>query len=94
MQAGQVDVVITHWPPTKEAIHPIFEGDKYNPYFINDREDLVRTIGAKLWISGHTHEAYDYRVGITRCIGNPTGFSGEHRQSERFRPDKVVQVER
>ncbi len=92
-QAGQVDVVITHWPPTKEAIHPIFDGDKLNPYFINDREDLVRAVGAKLWISGHTHEAYDYQIGATRCIGNPTGYSGEHRQSRLFRPDKVVGVE-
>ena len=93
-QVGQVDVVITHWPPTKEAIHPIFDGDKLNPYFINDRENLVRALGAKLWISGHTHEAYDYQIGATRCIGNPTGYSGEHRQSRLFRPDKVVEVER
>ena len=92
-QAGQVDVVITHWPPTKEAIHPKFDGDELNPYFINDREDLVRAIGAKLWISGHTHEAYDYRIGAMRCIGNPTGYSGEHRMSGLFRPDKVVEVE-
>ena len=91
-QAGQVDVAITHWPPTKEAIHPQFEGDSLNPYFINDREDLVRAVGAKLWISGHTHEAYDYRVGETRCIGNPTGYSGEYRESRLFRPDGVVEV--
>ena len=92
MQAGRVDVVITHWPPTKEAIHPIFEGDKLNPYYINDRPDLVRALGAKLWISGHTHEPYDYRVGATRCIGNPTGFSDGQRQSRLFRPDKVVEI--
>ena len=92
MQAGQVDVVITHWPPTKEAIHPVFEGDKHNPYFINDREDLVRTIGAKLWVSGHTHEPYDYRIGATRCLGNPSGYTGEYRQSTLFAPDKVVEV--
>ena len=91
-KAGQVDVVITHWPPIKEAIHPKFDGDPLNPYFINDREDLVRTIGAKLWISGHTHEAYDYQIGATRCIGNPTGYSGENRQSQLFRPDRVVEV--
>ena len=91
-QAGQADVVITHWPPTLEAIHPKFEGDAMNPYFINDHEDLVRAIGAKLWISGHTHEAYDYRVGRTRCIGNPTGYQGEDRQSRLFRPDRVVTV--
>ena len=93
-QAGCVDVVITHWPPTKEAIHPKFDGDPLNPYFINDREGLVRALGAKLWISGHTHEAYDYRIGVTRCIGNPAGYYAEHRQSKLFRPDKVVEVER
>ena len=92
-QAGQVDVVVTHWPPTKAAIHPKFAGDLLNSYFINDREDLVRAIGAKLWISGHTHEAYDYEVGPTRCIGNPTGYSVEYRQSGLFRPDKVVEID-
>ena len=92
-QAGRVDVVITHWPPTKAAIHPKFASDLLNPYFINDREDLVRAIGAKLWISGHTHEAYNYEVGPTRCIGNPTGYSGDYRQSRLFRPDKVVEID-
>ncbi len=92
--AGRVDVVVTHWPPTKEAIHPKFDGDSLNPYFINDKEGLVREIGAKLWISGHTHEAYDYQIGPTRCIGNPTGYDGEHRESRLFRPDKVVEAER
>ena len=93
-QAGQVDVVVTHWPPTKGAIHPKFDGDSMNPYFVNDREDLVRQLGAQLWISGHTHEAYDYRVGRTRCLGNPSGYPGEaeRRQSQLFRPDLIVEV--
>ena len=91
-QAGKVDVVVTHWPPTKEAIHPTLEGDSLNPYYINDKEDLVRRIGAKLWVSGHTHEPYDYRIGPTRCLGNPAGYPSEHRQSGLFRPDKVVEV--
>ena len=91
-QAGKVDVVVTHWPPTKAAIHPKFDGDILNPYFINDKEDLVRRIGAKLWISGHTHEAYDYEVGGTRCIGNPTGYAGEPRESRLFRPDRIVEI--
>ena len=36
-QAGRVDVVATHWPPTKEAIHPKYEGDELNPYFTTVR---------------------------------------------------------
>ena len=92
MQAGKVDVVITHWPPTKGAIHPKYLGDALNPYFINDKPELVRAIGARLWISGHTHEAYDYCVGPTRCIGNPAGYPNEGRQSTQYRPDRVVEV--
>ena len=91
-QAGRIDVVITHWPPTKGAIHPKYHGDRINPYFINDRPDLVREVGAALWISGHTHEAYDYEEGPTRCIGNPTGYPGEYCESRLFRPDRVVEV--
>ena len=90
-QAGKVEVIITHWPPTKGAIHPKFEGDKLNPYFYNDREDLVQAIGARLWVSGHTHEAYDYDVGSTRCVGNPAGYLGEPRISAVFKPDKVIE---
>ena len=90
--AGQVDVVVTHWPPTKGALHPKFEGDSQNPYFINDREDLVCEMGAKLWIAGHTHEAFDYQVGATRVVGNPAGYIGEQRESSLFRPDKVVEI--
>ena len=91
-QAGKVDVIITHWPPTKAAMHPKFKGDKLNPYFYNDREDLVRAVGARLWVSGHTHEAYDYCVGSTRCIGNPAGYLGEERCSGVFEAGRVVEV--
>ena len=38
-QSGQIDVVITHWPPTLHAIAPRFDDDPYNGCFVNDRED-------------------------------------------------------
>ena len=91
-QAGEVDVVITHWPPTRDAMHPKFEGDCLNPYFYNDHEELVRAVGARLWVSGHTHESYDYRIGVTRCVGNPSGYAPEHQDSDLFRPARVVEV--
>ena len=87
-----MDVVVTHWPPTRGAMHPKFEGDRLNPYFYNDHEQLVREVGAQLWVSGHTHEAYDYEVGGTRCIGNPSGYTGEYRESGLFRADRVVEL--
>ena len=73
--AGKVDVVVTHFPPTLEAIdQELYTGDKNNAYFVNDAEPLVRYVGAKLWVAGHTHSPFDYRVGGTRVIGNPRGY--------------------
>lgn len=91
-EAGNVDVVVTHWPPTKEAIHSKYTGDPINPYFINDHEEIVRTMSPNLWISGHTHEPYDYWIGNTRCVANPSGYPGELRQSDTFRRARVVEI--
>ena len=90
--AGQVDVVITHWPPTRQAIAPRWRGNSLNGYFVNDQEDLVREVGAKLWISGHVHDSYDCVVGETRCVGNPTGYPGGVRKQVGFKPDCVIEV--
>ena len=92
-QAGQVDVVITHWPPTLHAIAPRYEGDPYNGCFVNDREALVEEIGAQCWISGHVHDAYRAVVGETLVIGNPAGYPHEAPESGLFRPDLVIEVE-
>ena len=41
--AGEVDVVITHFPPTLEAVdRALYENDPGNPYFINDNEALLQ----------------------------------------------------
>ena len=90
--AGQVDVVVTHWPPTRDAIPVRLEGDALNCYYVNARADLVRQVGARLWISGHVHEGYDYQVGRTRCVSNPVGYPDEVQTSSLFRPDRVVEI--
>ena len=45
-----VDVVVTHWPPTLHALHPIYAhgiGTEalLNRYFINDEPRLVEQMG-------------------------------------------------
>ncbi|MYE80729.1 MAG: hypothetical protein F4X36_02585 [Gammaproteobacteria bacterium] len=88
----ELDVVVTHWPPTKAAIPARLAGNPLSPYYVNDYPDMVCEIGARLWISGHVHEAYDYHVGLTRCVSNPGGYPDEVRESPHFRPDRVVEV--
>ena len=76
--AGKVDVVITHFPPTLEAIdQALYKDSALNPYFINDCDWLVRCLKPALWVSGHTHSPFDYRVGDTRVVINPCGYKEE-----------------
>ena len=53
--AGEVDVVVTHWPPTLHALlHPMYADGRastevlLNRYFINDEEALVREMDARV----------------------------------------------
>ena len=92
-QAGKIDVVITHWPPTRDAVAPRFKGDALNGYFVNDNEGLVHLIGAQVWISGHVHDAYRAVVGDTLVIGNPTGYPFDGAERPLFRPDLAIEVE-
>ena len=90
--AGKVDVVITHFPPTLEALdRRLYEGSPLNPYFINDCEWLVEYLKPKLWVSGHTHSPFDYRVGDTRVVGNPRGYREESAQPG-FSVMKTVEI--
>ena len=82
--AGNVDIVVTHWPPTLDALDPIFTLKKrdraLNPYFVNDAEDLVHEMEAKLWVSGHVHRPHEAQVGETLSVGNPAGYRKELRR--------------
>lgn len=89
--ARQVDVVVTHWPPTWQAIGAKWAKHPLNPYFANDAEGLVREVGAQLWLSGHVHTAHDVMIGETRSAGNPTGYPHEA-PSEGYSRAKVITV--
>ena len=75
-------VVITHHAPSMKSIHKKYANDKQlNTLYASDMEYLM-TDNVKLWIHGHTHNAFDYTVGNTRVVCNPAGYpferSGEY----------------
>jgi predicted phosphodiesterase len=68
-------VVITHHAPSPRSIHPQFAGSPLNGCFISDAEHLMGAARAALWIHGHTHNSFDYRVAGTRVLCNPRGYA-------------------
>src|SRR5947208_3550551 len=80
-------VVVTHFAPHPRSIAPAYAGHRANPGFVLDLEDSMGS--AALWIHGHTHTFFDYRVRGTRVICNPRGYPGEQ---TGFRPDLTVET--
>jgi predicted phosphodiesterase len=67
--------VVTHFAPHPLSIAPLYADHPANPAFIVPLEELMGR--AALWIHGHTHTRFDYRVRGTRVVCNPRGYPGE-----------------
>jgi predicted phosphodiesterase len=86
-------VVITHHAPSPRSIHPRFAGSLLNPCFVSDAEHLIGAERAQLWIHGHTHDSFDYRVNGTRVVCNPRGYAKNGvNENALFDPGFTVEV--
>lgn len=86
-------VVITHHAPSPRSIHPRFDGSPINPCFVSNLDALMDGARIPLWIHGHTHDSFDYRLRGTRVLCNPRGYCrGEARENPAFDPALVVEI--
>lgn len=86
-------VVITHHAPARGSIHPRFAGSPLNNCFVSDAQWLIDGSRVGLWIHGHTHDSFDYRVNGTRVLCNPRGyFKDGANENPQFDPLLVVEV--
>ena len=59
--------------------------------YASNLESFVQEFRPALWIHGHTHESFDYRIGKTRIVCNPRGYASTA-ENKKFRPDFTVGV--
>jgi len=86
-------VVITHHAPSVESMHFKYSHSPWNSCFITNMEYLMGD-HVDLWIHGHTHSSFDYRLHGTRVICNPRGYP-DHLggyENPAFNPSFVVEV--
>lgn len=67
-------VVVTHFAPSRRSIAPRFAGSPVNTCFVSDLEAQILRWQPALWLHGHTHDSFDYRIGRTRVVANPRGY--------------------
>ena len=93
-------VVVTHHGPHPLSIHPRYAGSRVNGGFVSDLTTLL--FKADLWLHGHVHDSFDYRVGGCRVVANPAGYvlnylaatgAGELEfENRQFEPHLVIDV--
>lgn len=82
-------VVVTHHAPHRGTIHRRFKGSALNACFASDLTALIEERRPDLWVHGHMHDSFDYRVGATRVVCNPKGY---HSETPEFEPQLVLEV--
>lgn len=83
------DVVLTHYIPCPEGIHPNWQGQAGNAFFMGDVTDIIQSNKPKLWTFGHTHDALEFKLGDTQFYCNPVGYPQE---SKDWNNSLVVEV--
>lgn len=68
-------VVVTHFAPSRGSIHQRFAGSPLNACFVSDLEQNIARWQPQLWLHGHVHDSFDYRIGRTRVVANPRGYA-------------------
>ena len=72
-------IIITHHSPSHRSIHPKYKHEELMNGAFHNQLDYIMEMAdnIKLWIHGHTHDAFDYVIGTTNVLCNPRGYPKE-----------------
>jgi Icc-related predicted phosphoesterase len=86
-------VVVSHFAPTRQSVSPLFRDSPINAAFVSDLEDQIRRWQPALWLHGHTHASFDYRIGDTRIVCNARGYArGGINENTGFNGPRVIEL--
>ncbi|SEF35494.1 hypothetical protein ABL840_37005 [Variovorax sp. NFACC27] len=86
-------VVVTHHAPHRGSLSQRYADDWASGAFVNELPDTFFDVPV-LWIHGHTHQQFDYRVRTCRVVCNPRGYvnwSGRI-ENKAFNPGLVIDL--
>ncbi len=85
-------VVVTHHAPHPGSLAPRFENDLVSGAFVSDLTATIERGRPAVWIHGHTHDSFDYRVGETRIVCNPRGYGRWQSENGAFDGRLIVEI--
>lgn len=85
--------VITHHAPSALSVPERFAQSPLTPAFASAMDGLVAK--ANVWIHGHTHDSFDYRIGQCQVACNPRGYTRPWKslpENTEFDPCKIITI--
>lgn len=82
-------LVVTHHTPSSKSVHKKYNGHPLNLCYYSPLDHLVEL--ADIWVHGHTHTSFDYKLGKCRVICNPRGYKN-YEENPEFNPNLVIEV--
>lgn len=86
-------VVITHMAPSFKSVATYYASDLVSAAYASRLDDLAEM--ADVWIHGHMHDSFDYRIGKCRVVCNPCGYMKRGGQGENpaFDPNFIIELD-
>lgn len=86
-------VVVGHMGPSHLSIHERYKNDFHlNGAYCSDLSEFILDHPQiKLWTQGHTHHAFEYKLGETLVACNPRGYEG-HEPDSGWRKDYYIDL--
>jgi predicted phosphodiesterase len=84
-------VIVTHFIPAIELVHPKWGDTPLNKYFANNLGNMIARQRNCTWFFGHTHDSVDQMIGQTRCLCNPFGYAMRE-ENDNFNYGLVIDI--
>lgn len=88
-------VVVTHHAPHRNSLAHVYATDWLSGSFVSELPYEFFKVPV-LWVHGHTHTSFSYRIGSCRVVCNPRGYLlGRDRrtpENPKFDPALVIEI--
>jgi hypothetical protein len=86
-----VTIVMTHHAPSLRSLPAERREDLLSVAYASDLEPLIERFQPALWAHGHIHASSDYRIGRTRIVCNPRGYTPDE-LNPAFNPALAIEL--
>jgi predicted phosphodiesterase len=78
--------------PSMQSVADEYKQQPSSAAYASRLDSLVEQ--ADLWVHGHMHEPFDYRIGKCRVVCNPCGYRTRSGATENaaFDPDFIIEL--